>query len=632
MPRFAYPALLALTLTVSSPAFAHPVFDALAAKRYPDALNLARSGDGLIRSYAAWSTMKELGGQMYFSFPEALSFFRAHSHWPMQNRLRMAVEAALLRDGGGSDAAQFCRDYPPISGRGMIACAGLLNDSQSAGLIKRGWIQGDFDASEERAILVRYGNLLTSQEHAARVERLLFEGKTQGAVRALPLLTPQSRAIAETRIALIGGAKNADAKLASLPASSRAAPGIIFDRIRYRHNKGLRDAALELFAQAPANPPQPNAWWPLRQYYAREAIAKGQYKRALSIVRAPGELDREAKAEALWLSGWLRYEFLHDPRGAYEEFYKLYDTVLTPVSKARAAYWAARAAERNGNHAIASDWYQKAAQYPTVFYGQLALAKRAPGQPLPLPSTPSGSGSIGQGEQQLVSAAHLLSQNGYNDMARLFLEHVATGNANGSHLAGVADRISKQGDTANAVRLAKAALRRNIVLLTYGWPMRTVPQNVAVEPALTLAIARQESEFDATARSGANAQGLMQLLPGTAAQTARQNGLSYSAGDIFNPDTNLLLGSAYLSELINRAGGSYVGAIAGYNAGPGNMQKWMAMNGRPGQSLDQTLRWIESIPFAETRNYVQRVMENLQIYRARLSPDAPLMIEKDLLR
>lgn len=618
---------------IMQPAFSQPVLDALADKRYPEALGLASKSTKQLRNYAMWSVLKEPDGYTYFSFTDTVRFFRGHTHWPMQNRIRMAAEAAMFRDKAtGSDAGWLCKEYPPISGRGMIACAMLLpsGDTRVAALIKQGWIQGDFDASEERAIQQSYRSFLGTNEHASRVERLLFEGKTQAATRGLALLPPTSRAIAETRIALITGARTADAKLAALPASSRAAPGIIFDRIRYRHRKGLKDGAMELFAAAPANPPHADAWWPLRHYYAREAIAGRQYKRAYALVRHPGELSREAKAEALWLSGWLQFEFLNNPRNAYEDFYELYDLVLTPVSKARAAYWAGRAAERNGNKDIASSWYAQGAQYPTVFYGQLAIAKRSPGKALPLPAMPVPSGSIDREEKELLDIAHLLAGNGYEDMARVFLEQVAAGDTGAQHLAAVANHVKSRGRLTDTVRLSKAALRRNIVLLAHGWPTYRVPAAVAIEPALTLAITRQESEFDAKARSSANAQGLMQLLPGTAAHTARKHGLTY--GSLYSPESNMLLGSAYLSELIESAGGSYVAAIAGYNAGPGNMRKWIATGGHPGQSLDQTLRWIESIPFGETRNYVQRVMENLQIYRAQLQPNTPLSIEKDLLR
>ncbi len=622
--------LVTVSLAFGSAAFANPVFDALSAKRYAEALNIARNSNATLRSYATWSTLKEIGGQTYVSYPDAIAFFNAHSYWPLQNRVRMSVEAAMFRDGASDDSARsFCTNYPPISGRGMLACASLQGNSDSK-MVKQGWMQGDFDASEERSILARYGSTLNANDHAARVERLLFEGQTQAAQRILSLLTPSSRAIAQTRIALITGARDADAKLAALPASSRSAPGIIFDRIRYRHKKGMRDGAMALFTTAPANPPHANAWWTLRQFYTREAISRKQYHNAYAIIRNAGDLEREAKAEALWLSGWLQYDFLRNPRGAYEDFYKLYDVVLTPVSKARAAYWAARAAERNGNNDIASDWYERAAEYPTVFYGQLAFAKTSPGEPLPLPSDVSPSGSPSTQDAQLLEVAHLLAANGFNDMSRVFLEQIAAGDASSEHIAAVAQNVAAKGKIADAVRIAKAALRRNIVLVSHGWPKRAVAPNNPIEPAVTLAITRQESEFDHEARSSANAQGLMQLLPSTAAHTSRKYSIPYNS--LYSPESNMKLGSAYLAELINNTGGSYIAAFASYNAGPGNVRKWVASNGRPGQSLDHTLRWIESIPFGETRNYVQRVMENVQIYRARLNPNTPLMIEKDLLR
>lgn len=616
----------------SASAFAHPVFDALSQKRYSDALSASKTSDAMMRSYATWSTLKEPGGHTYLSFSEAASFFLAHTHWPLQNKVRLSVEAAMLRDGGNGDlATRYCREFPPISGRGMIACAniGAVGNSTREALLKQGWMQGDFEASEEASIRQSYSAILTANDHAARVERLLYEGKVANAQRILPLLPPSSRAISEVRIALITGAKNADAKLAALPAASKAAPGIVFDRIRYRHKKGLSDGAMQLFTQAPTNPPHADAWWPLRAYYTREAISRKQYSTAYAIVRHAGVLEREANAEALWLAGWLQYEFLRNPRGAYEDFYKLHEAVSTPVSKSRAAYWAGRAAEKNGNTSIANEWYDKAAEYPTVFYGQLAFAKRNPGDALPLPSSPS-SGSIGSANQQLLDVAYRLQNNDYTDMARVFMEQIAASGAGASELQAVAKYVADKSDLADAVRLAKGAIRRNIVLTTHGWPVRTLPPNIAVEPALALAIARQESEFDPRARSHANAQGLMQLLPGTASATARKHGLPL--GSLFDPAINMPLGSAYLADVIASAGGSYVGAFASYNAGPGNYRKWVASNGRPGQSIDQTLRWIESIPFAETRNYVQRVMENLQVYRARLNPDAPLQIEKDLLR
>lgn len=625
--------LLGLTgcFLLSAPAAAGPILDALASKRFTDAIAMSSNGDPVVFAYTRWATLSQPGGHTFLTFSDAVDFLRKHRNWPLENRIRISVEAAQLRDNTmGGDAQWMCDALKPISGRGMVACANLLpqTDGRVAPMIRQAWLQGDFDAPEERDVLARYGHMLKPTDHAARVERLLFEGKVAPAQRTLGKLSAASRAIAETRIALIGGAKNADAKLASLPASARTAPGIIYDRIRYRHRKKLYDGALELFASSPANPPYSDAWWTLRHYYAREAMASKQYSKALTIVRKSGNMDNiEFMAEALWLSGWLRYEHLNDARAAYTDFTALYALVKTPVSKSRAAYWAARAAERTGNRTEAQEWLTKAAKYPTVFYGQLAQARLHPGQALRLPSSVDDVVF----SNPLMKVAEMLEAAGNAPQARIFWEQAAANTHNAANLAGIAARAEKV-HRGNAVRVAKASLRQNIILLKQGWPVIRVPAQSPIEQALTLAIARQESEFDPTAVSSANARGLMQVLPGTATHTVKAFGLPYSASDLYSPDANLTIGSAYLSELIGKARGSYPVAIASYNAGPGAALRWVAQNGRPGQSVDATLRWIESIPYGETRNYVQRVLENLQVYRELTHPGTPLGIERDLMR
>lgn len=613
------------------------VFNLIAAKRYDEAITIGRnSHNDLLASYARWAA---LSSPMYqgMRFDEAYNFLRTYSDWPLQNRVRISVEAAMFTESAsGANAQAFCNKFPPISGRGLIACARLLpaNNPKVAAMIKQGWLQGDFNAAEEQSIRARYADMLSQSDHIKRTERLLFESQVSAANRMLPLLPSESAAISRARIGLQTLAKNADALIANVPAKSRNSAGLIFDRIRYRHAKGLTSGVYELFAQAPQNPPYADSWWTLRNLYTRKALESGQYSRALAIVSNAGDLSPINKAEALWLSGWLRLEFLHDSRRAYEDFYALYKSVQTPVSKARAAYWAARAAERNGNQDIALDWLKRASAYPTVFYGQLAFAKQFPNRPLPLPSTPnfSASDKAAFDKKSIVRMITLLSRAGQDDNERLFMEHLGGDTNSPTDMALAADLAQTIGEPHNAVRVAKAALRKNVVLLKQGWPVRSVPANAAIEPALALAISRQESEFDATAVSSANARGLMQILPSTAAHIAKKMGEPYNTSRLFEPAYNMLLGSAYLGHMIENSGGGYITAIASYNAGPGNVYKWVQRYGRPGKSLDNSLRFIETIPFGETRNYVQRVLENLQMYRAIRNPNTPLAIEQDLLR
>lgn len=361
---------------------------------------------------------------------------------------------------------------------------------------------------------------------------------------------------------------------------------------------------------------------------------KKNYAQALRVIAPHGELKGEALADALWLKGWLQLQHLGNAAESYKAFFKLYTSVTTPVSKARAAYWAARAAEKNGNPEIANEWLEKAARYPSVFYGQLAFKALHPSAPLPLPAPPEATGAERQQFEAdaRVKVIRLLAQRGDDKMRDLFLTSLGLRLNTPAEFALLAELASDVGGIAAGVEAAKLALRDGTVIIPAGWPRVALPPGLALEPALTLAITRQESEFNADARSPADARGLMQLLPSTAKHIADKQGIAYSPSMIMDPSTNLTLGSLYLGHVIDGFDGSYILGIASYNAGPGNVRKWIAARGMPPKNLHGAIDWIESIPFGETRNYVMRVLENVSIYRARAEPEATLSIDKDLLR
>jgi soluble lytic murein transglycosylase len=368
--------------------------------------------------------------------------------------------------------------------------------------------------------------------------------------------------------------------------------------------------------------------WMQRKIDARDAIEAGQYQRALALLNQHGQTDGIDLADALWLRGWLQYEFLNNPGEAYKDFYQLYEHVGYPVSLARGAYWAGRAAKRNNNPDIAQRWFQQAANHPTTFYGQLALIE-LPGSAIlrvPDQSKPSTQARFTQQEQDMINLIEVLARYQQNYSVEVFLKALAAHQGkraeNWQWLGEFAQRL---GYPHYSVRLAKLANQEeHIFLADISHPMRQ-PPNAALEPALALAITRQESEFDPRARSSADAMGMMQLLPGTAKLVARRYGISYDYSRLYDPDYNMTLGSYYLSDLIEGFDGNYVLAIAGYNAGPSNVRRWISRFGKPNMhSIDDTLRWMELIPFAETRNYVHRVLENTQIYRARLGQAVPM--------
>lgn len=587
-------------------------------------------------TYAEWKFLRDASTPA-ISFAQGLTFLNRHGDWPDTKLIRLRSEEAALREQPPRGPLHsFCAAYPPISGRGMVACAmgeyGSSSDRDSA--IRQAWLQGDFSPFEEKQILSAYGGLLNASDHEKRTDRLLFEGKTAGAQRMMPLLSSSQQQLAQARMALQSMAKDATGKLARVPAALKNDPGLTLDRIRWRNRKGLNMEMRELFLSAPHNPPYADDWWPLRAVAVREALQAAQYDTALRIISRHGDLKPEFLAEALWLKGWITLERKRDAGSAYKDFFKLYNSVSTPVSRARAAYWAGRAASRNGNADIAREWYAKAAEHPTVFYGQLAQQKIAPGDPLDLPAAPSpdSGDKAAFARSELPRVVRLLADMGEQDMVDRFLIHMGEQASTPEQFALLAQLATSIKAAHGGVVVGKMALRKGIVLTEVGWPTMATPANLAIEPALTHAITRQESEFNARAESRANARGLMQLLPGTASDMARKLSMPYAAPDIWNPTTNVTLGSAYLGRVISGWDGSYILGIASYNAGPRNVRNWVDDFGTPGASEEAAVDWIENIPFGETRNYVQRVLENVQVYRQLLKQSDRVKLAEDLKR
>lgn len=583
---------------------------------------------GVPETYTQWKYLRDPSTGPA-SFEEGYRFLTQHKGWPQENVLRLRTEqAALYEQPDKATMQKFCTAYPPISGRGMLACAqaGIGDEATRAAWVRKAWLQGDFGAAEETNILNTYR--FTREQHEARIDRLLYEGKLDQARRLLPKMTPAYRLLCEARIALITNAKNASAKVYSVPKALQNHTGLAYHRMQWRARNGQEDGARELLLNGPANPPYADLWWPRRAQTVREAVEDGRYSQAIRLLKHAGELNPENNADALFLKGWITMEFLGDPRTGYKDFYALYNAVQTPVSKARAAYWAGRAARKNGNTDIARDWFAKGAEFPTVFYGQLAAAQLNRNAPLPLPADPA-AGKVAN--EAIAQTAMWLFGQGDLPMSTLFLTTLAE-QSNPAQAQALAKRAAANKNLHGAVKVAKQAIRQNTILLNAGWPIVPVPKQSPIEPALALAIARQESEFNPKARSHADARGLMQVLPGTANHTAKRHNLPYNARHLYEPQPNMVIGSTYLGGLVDGWDGSYILAIASYNAGPANVRKWVARFGNPPRDLEGAVNWLEKIPFAETRNYVQRVLENVQVYRARMHPERPLGIEKDIVR
>ncbi|MGH6892361.1 MAG: lytic transglycosylase domain-containing protein, partial [Dongiaceae bacterium] len=326
--------------------------------------------------------------------------------------------------------------------------------------------------------------------------------------------------------------------------------------------------------------------------------------------------------------------FLKDAPAAMRHFTSLYAGTTSIISQSRGAYWAGRAAEQTGDLAKAQDWYRTAAKGMTSFYGQLAAARLNEARELRLPGTPKPTAKEKAlfDKRELVRVIRMLTALGEDDRTRLFLAklmELSSRPAEYQLIAALGVEINRKDF---AVAVAKEARTRGVEMIDYLYPVIKLPSGKNPEPALVLGVIRQESAFEVGAVSGAGARGLMQLLPGTARGVAKQAGIKYAQKRLTTDSIyNVTLGRAYLDELLDRFSGSYVLTAAAYNAGPSRVQEWITTYGNPRQRSVDAIDWIESIPFDETRNYVMRILENTQVYRARLNNGAAnLRIAQDL--
>jgi soluble lytic murein transglycosylase len=389
----------------------------------------------------------------------------------------------------------------------------------------------------------------------------------------------------------------------------------MFERMQWRAKRKLHKGVQQMLLAAPAKVPFPEKWWPIRNRYIRKAIEDKNYRLALKLAKNHGQVSGVELAEALWLSGWLKFVYVKDAKGAYEDFYKLFKGTQYPISKARASYWAARAARAHGTKEISDNWFKQASRYPTTFYGQMALVQRK--EDMKLPEVPKAHRGIKRTyrNSELIAMSKLLFALKEDKQAFNLLKHLVGHVKNNKEVVAIMEVAESFVPSPYRVRLGKEAIKRGVYYTKLAYPQIALTKIAQADKPLALAIARQESEFDRYAKSNANARGLMQLLPSTAKQVAKKAGIRYNRSKLYSPQYNAKLGTLYATELKAKYDESILLMSAGYNAGPANVNSWINATAYLNTSLYDRINWIERIPFRETRSYVQRVFENYQVYK-----------------
>jgi len=575
-------------------------------------------------------------------FDELARFLDENPDWPGRRALLRNAERSMPKDLPDARVLAWFEARPAVSPIGARRHAEALQRSgefeRATALIRKTWIEGDFASRDERAFRKGFAKLLRRADHLARLDRLLWQRKFRPAKRLARRLGKGHAALAEARMALARRSPGVDYAIRQVPKELKRDPGLVYERARWRQRKKRYDGVIELLDPPMPDAPHPKRWWPLRKWAARQAYMKGDLAVAYRIAAGHGLTQGLGFAEGEWLAGWLALHSLAQPEVAYRHFDRLHRGVRSPISLARGAYWAGEAARaleagdaEAGWQAKAENWYLTAAKHGTTFYGQIAgrrlnqetVIETAAG-PEPVPDATARAAFE---SREIVQVVRLLGELGEVELHERFLLRLKALAENAKDFVLVAELAQRQGRPDIAVRMAKEARTAGVVLFNELFPARRLPKTRSPEPALVLAVIRQESEFYSRAVSRAGARGLMQLMPGTARRVARQIKIGYSRKKLLSdPEYNLRLGRAYLADLTEQYDGSYILALAAYNAGPARANRWMKDFGDPRTPDVDPVDWIESIPFNETRNYVQRILESLVVYRRSLGvpPSDPM--------
>ena len=595
----------------------------------------------------------------YGTAGEIRAFMVANPTWPDRERLTQRAEEALFKSTASPrEVKAFFADAAPTTGVGLATLAAALaadNDQATAKtLAAKAWIGFDIPAVQEAAFLKKVGPLLSEADHKRRLDVLLLSpnrwaserSERAAAVRRVIALLPEAeKKKAEARLAVFLKSKNSNQLLNKLPPLAlKTEWGLAIQKAQAlrRQNKNEEAWKILLTEPEPSVQVMPDGWWQERRAAAYSALKAGKPKTAYDLVRNPGQLSVNAYNGALFMAGWIALRHLHDAKTALGHFEAYTKSADGPLGRARANYWLGRTHETLGDQAKAKESYQAASAFADTFHGQLARLKldpQATAMKIVPPATPTPEEVSRFNSLDAVHAAVLAHKADLDrTLVRAFFSQLRFHLNSEAEFAMLAHLAEALGDTQTAIRIAKTGIGRGMNLLYYAYPVHRLPAYTPlrqpVETAFILGLARQESEFNTVAMSGAGARGILQVMPMTARHICRDYKLKCDITRLMKDSAyNTMLGSAYVADRIAEFSGSYVLALASYNAGPGRAREWISEFGDPRSGKIDPIDWIHRIPLEETREYVQKVLSNIQVYRARLGDEAnAVRLQADLKR
>jgi soluble lytic murein transglycosylase len=588
---------------------------------------------------------KTLSASNRFSFGDYAGFVTSAPGFPDEDKLRRYAEDALAREYvEPARLVAFFDRFPPLTnpGRAQYALAlAALRRSEAESVAKAAWRGGPMSDAAEAGLFSQFYAKFTADDHDARMDELLWAGSQAQAERQLGFVSANRRATFGARLAALAGNDPATVVPGLDPASVMSDPGYVFQRARQLRRGGAESAARALLVSRPPlarRPADPDKWVEEMLVNARGAASAGDPRSAVRIAQgidqafAPGadisamELGlRDDYTSLVWLGGTQALWNLRDGATAAPLFYKYGAAAKTPQTRSKGFYWAGLAASNARDNASAQRYFEMAARYPDYFYGQLALERL--GRPLPdFPDRPNAAPTPAEraafnADPLTAGVREVARESDWRTAIRFFREIADKAETPGQHML-VAELAQSLGRRDLGVIVGQAAAADGFLdFQSVAFPRIPVPAGYGQSWTMIHALIRQESQFAQNAVSHAGARGLMQLMPGTAREQAGKVGLAYEPGALMSdPNYNIQLGSGYFSRMMDYFDGSYPLAVAAYNAGAGNVNKWLRANGDPRTGAISWVDWIERIPLYETKNYVQRVIENAVVYN-HLNPD-----------
>ncbi|MDB2514856.1 lytic transglycosylase domain-containing protein [Candidatus Pelagibacter bacterium] len=602
---------------------------AIEKRQWSSALSFSKKAkDKSIYTFIQWRHLLTTGNQA--SFYDYMTFINRNENYPRINRIRYLAEHKLSTDKiSPKKIIDWFGVNQPLSGFGKL----ILGESfikrgdiqKGTSLIKDGWITADLSRSEMKFFRKRFKKFLNVDDYIKRADYLAWENKYWDLKRMLRYLPKDYELLYTARQILMSKSYGVDNAIANVPPKLKNDAGLNYDRLKWRRKRGRVDDSLEIIFKVKNNKNylvRPDKWWIERAIMTRALIYKKKYELAYKV-SSEHSLDKGPEfAEAEWLSGWIALSFLKDPILAIDHFNNFYQNVGYPISLSRGAYWLGRSYEKIGDKKQSDQWYNEASKYLTTYYGQLAHLKIKPNENFELEEQLKITDEYRKYfyKKDLIKIVYLLNELNKTKYTKNILKHLANDNIeSGSEIlaAELSTNITRYDF---AIQIAKLASYQKRFHNDFNYPIISTPKYIngrkIPETAFILSIIRQESEFDMSANSHAGAQGLMQLMPYTAKLVSKQAKLPYSKSRLTrDPEYNINLGSHYIAGLILEYDGAYPFAIAAYNAGPKRVKYWKKINKNPQKKQVDYVDWVELIKFKETRNYVQRVLENYNVYR-----------------